>query len=335
MSQRLFQPKRKIYWTESSTVAGKKEGEGPLGQAYDLVFPSLEAGEATREQEEASAVRSAYEVLLKKSGYAANDVDLIFGGDLMNQCTASAFGLKESSVSYIGLYGACSTYVLGALCAAMSMESSFSTRCIFGASSNFATAERQFRAPLEYGGQRSPTAQWTVSGCGMGLLETTARTRIRVKDGLWGQIVDGGIKDVSNMGAAMAPAAADTLLRYFRFTRTSPKDYDAVVTGDLGLEGNRLLCEILKGNGIMDADRIGDCGLMIYHRKEQDVHCGGSGCACSALVHGAHFFPAFQNNTVQNMLLVGTGALMSPMTVQQGLSIPGIAHLIHFQKEED
>ncbi len=335
MPESVFTPKKKIYLTHCSSVAGKAEGEGPLREAYDFVFDKLTPDEASWEQEEAKLVQLALNTLLKKSSLTPGDLDLILGGDLMNQCTSTSFGVKDSDVCYFGLYGACSTYALSALIGAIAIESGFARRCVFGASSNFSTAERQFRTPLEYGGQRSPTAQCTVTGCGMGLLEENApNASVVIHQALCGRIVDAGITDVTNMGAAMAPAAADTLLRFFRLTNTSPADYDCIATGDLGLEGNRLLKEILRGEGISGVDSITDCGLLIYDRQKQDMHCGGSGCACSALVCGAHLFPAMQRGELHKLLLVGTGALMSPMTLQQGLSIPSIAHLIHFQKEE-
>ena len=335
MTDRIFTPQANIYLTHCSTVAGKAESQGPLGKYFDFVFPSLSMQEATWEQEEAVMVNQALNTLMKKSDLHAADLDLIFGGDLMNQCTASSFGIKDFDVPYVGLYGACSTYALSAILAATAIESGYAQRCVFGASSSFSTAERQFRSPLEYGGQRSPTAQITVTGCGMGLLEGgSQRNGVRWKQGLCGRIIDGGIKDVSNMGAAMAPAAADTLLRFFRLTETSPSDYDVIATGDLGWEGNQLLKEILAGEGISPTKNITDCGLLIYDRKEQDSHSGGSGCACSALVHGASLFPALQKGTIKKLLLVGTGALMSPMTIQQGLSIPAVAHLIYFEREE-
>ena len=334
MAERVFSPKRPIYLNACSTVGGKLEGEGPLGKKLDMVFSQGKDQEKTWEQAEAKMVNLAVQLLWKKTKLAPTDVDLILGGDLMNQCTATSFGLQEESLAFLGLYGACSTYAQGALLAGVALEAGWADRAAFLAASHYATAERQFRFPLEYGCQRPLYAQSTVTGCGAGLLSAVEnRTGIRLIDGLAGRIRNGGVTDVSNMGAAMAPAAADTLTRYFSLTGTGPQDYDCIATGDLGAEGLSLLREMLQGEGYPALDSLTDCGLQIFDRESQDVHCGGSGCACSALVTGSLWMEKLRGGQIQNLLLVGTGALMSPMTVMQKQTIPAIAHLVHLRKE--
>ncbi len=334
MKNKLFQPKEKIYLTECATVAGRLEKEGPLGECFDLTFDDIKAEELTWEQAESKMVNAAFDVLMKKASKNPEEIHLAFGGDLMNQCTASSFGIQHLDVPYLGLYGACSTFAQGALLSGIAMEAGVCDNSVFMASSHFSTAERQFRTPLEYGSQRSPTAQCTVTGCCAALLEKERRSDILLTQGLAGIIQDGGITDVSNMGAAMAPAAADTLIRYFSLSGTSPSDFDLIATGDLGSEGHLLTKEILKGSGYPMGDNFTDCGLLIYDRDRQDVHCGGSGCGCSAIVHGGHFFREMKAGNIKDMLLIGTGALMSPLTLMQNLAIPSIAHLVRFTKEE-
>ena len=335
MAERIFCPRRPIYLNACATVGGKLEAEGPLGQKLDMVFVEGKDQEKTWEQAEAKMVNLAVQLLWKKTGLSPEEVDLVLGGDLMNQCTATSFGLQEENVAYLGLYGACSTYAQGALLAGVALETGWADRAAFLAASHYATAERQFRYPLEYGCQRPLYAQSTVTGCGAGLLSAKEdRTHVRLAGGLAGRIRNGGVTDVSNMGAAMAPAAADTLIRFFDLTGTRPRDYDRIATGDLGAEGLSLLKEMLEGEGYRDLECLTDCGLQIFDRKAQDVHCGGSGCACSALVTGSLWLEQLTNGQIQDLLLVGTGALMSPMTVMQKQTIPAIAHLVHFKKEK-
>lgn len=331
----FFQPKKKLYLLNCATIAGKPEKEGPLGEYFDECFEDMKLGQESWEQAESEMIRLCFDLLGKKEPFLTEKNGVLIGGDLMNQCTASSFGLKNTNIPYLGLYGACSTFVQGALTAGLCLESGAASWAVFAASSHFSTAERQFRTPLEYGAQRSPTAQCTVTGCCTAQLSCERKGDVQLIDGLAGIIRDGGITDVSNMGAAMAPAAADTLIRYFATTKTSPSDYDLIATGDLGYEGHLLSKEILRGEGYDMGKNYTDCGLLIYDRERQDVHCGGSGCGCSALVFGAYLFGLLKEKQIRNLLLVGTGALMSPLTLMQGLSIPAIAHLVHFCTEEE
>ena len=251
----------------------------------------------------------------------------MFAGDLQNQCTGAAYGLLSYPVPYFGLYGACSTALEGILLGAMSISGGFASYCAAIASSHNCSAERQYRTPLNYGGQRTPTAQWTVTGAGAFVLGKASPGFVRVARGVVGITRDMGINDTNNMGAAMAPAAADTLCRFFHATKTKPSDYDAVVTGDLGNEGGEILCELMRLEGYELSEVYDDCGKRIYNNEMQDTHAGGSGCGCSAVVLAAHYLPALCSGGIRRMLLLGTGAMMSPDRIKQGENIPSIAHL--------
>ena len=335
MENTVFRPKKKIFLTHSATVAGKLEKEGPLGGYFDFAFEDLLLGQKSWESAEAEAVRLSLDLLIKKSRVARERIGAIFAGDLMNQCTAESTGMADSGIAYFGLYGACSTYAEGAILAAAAIEAGMCENAVFSASSSFATAERQYRTPLEYGAQRTPTAQCTVTGVCTSLLSCELSGRVRVRECLPGRIVRSGMRDPSNMGAAMAPAAADTLTRYFRLTSSSPADFDLIATGDLGSEGSALAKELLKSEGFVTDDRFTDCGMLIFDPKKQDVHCGGSGCGCSAAVTGAYLSRLIEEGVLKDVLLVGTGALMSPLSVMQKNDIPGAAHLVRFTREGD
>lgn len=264
---------------------------------------------------------------LEKAGVAESEVGLLFAGDLMNQCTSSSYGLLPFDIPMIGLYGACSTAAESLSLAAMATDL---TGRISAAvtSSHFCSAERQFRYPLEYGGQRTPTSQRTVTGAGAFLLER-GEGGVQIESIYFGRSVDSKITDICNMGAAMAPAAADTMLRYFEESGTRPNDYDKIVTGDLGKEGFTIT-KMLMAQKKMPVDEVyDDCGLLVYNSELQDMHAGGSGCGCSAVVAATRLFPELQEGKMKNLLFIGTGALMSPTSLQQGLSIVSIAHLVH------
>lgn len=335
MKDAIFRPEKKIILAHSAVIAGKLEKEGPLGEYFDFALEDLLLGQKTWESAEAEAVRLSFDLLMKKSQLGRDGIDAIFAGDLMNQCTSESTGMADTGIPYFGLYGACSTYAEGAILASIAIEAGLCRNAVFSASSNFATAERQYRTPLEYGSQRTPTAQCTVTGVCSSLLSCETGGRVRVKECLPGRIVRSGIKDATNMGAAMAPAAADTLSRYFKMSSLAPSDFDLIATGDLGAEGNRLARELLKAEGFETDGRFTDCGVLIYDAKKQDVHCGGSGCGCSAAVTGAYLTKLIEDGVLKNVLLVGTGALMSPLSVMQNNDIPGVAHLIRFTREEE
>lgn len=312
-----------------AAVGGAQEAKGPLGKQFDLIDESERFRQKTWEQSEGEMQRIALLRAMDKASICDKDVGHLFAGDLMNQCTSSSYGLMSYDIPYIGLYGACSTAAESIALASIMCDMTGSVSAAV-TSSHFCSAERQFRYPLEYGGQRTPTSQRTVTGSGAFLLGQS-RGKIRVKEVMFGRSVDSKINDICNMGAAMAPAAVDTLSRFFEESGSLPQDYDKIVTGDLGREGFEITKLMMAQKGYnMDAV-YDDCGLLIYNIDVQDMHAGGSGCGCSAVVAATSLFPSMARKEIRNLLLVGTGALMSPTSMQQGLSIASIAHLVHFE----
>ena len=316
-----------------ASAVGKKEFDGPLGQKFDLHDPDGLFGKKTWESAESEMQRMAFAIALSKAKLKDGDVGALFAGDLLNQCVGSAYGLLSFDVPYFGLYGACSTSAESLLLASMTVTLGAYKICGAVTSSHYCSAERQYRTPIEYGAQRPPTAQWTVTGAGAFLVGSPEDhpDGVRITAGMPGKAQDYGINDANNMGAAMAPAARDTLHRYFASTGASPKDYDKIVTGDLGFEGGSILCELMRADGIELSERYADCGQMIYHKKEQDVHGGGSGCGCAASVLAAHVLPTLRSGEWKRILFLATGAMMSPDLIKQGENIPSIAHLIELE----
>lgn len=311
-----------------ASVVSKKEGEGPLAGYFDIICDDTAFGEQTWEKAESRMQKDAVNKALEKAGLSSSGIDYIFAGDLLNQCISSTYGLRDLGIPFFGLFGACSTMAESLCLSGMLVEGGLANTAIAVTSSHFCSAERQFRFPLEYGGQRTPTSQWTVTGAGAAILgKQTAPPYLR--EICVGTIEDMGIKDMNNMGAAMAPAAAATLSRFFEDTCTGPDNYDLILTGDLGLVGSSLLCDLLAKEGYALAGKHNDCGLLIYDREKQDVHAGGSGCGCCASVLCSYVLPAIREGTLRDVLFIATGALMSPTSVQQGESIPSIAHLAH------
>lgn len=312
----------------SAGVCGKKEGEGPLRNDFDAVFDDTTMGQDSFELAESAMLHDAVIRALSDAEKSPADVDFVLAGDLLDQCTGSCFALKDLEIPFIGMYGACSTMALTLANGAM-LVSAGAQCCVAGASSHFASSERQFRFPLEYGGQRPPTAQWTVTGAGSAVIAQGAEnekcpkiTAVHI-----GTITDLGIKDANNMGAAMAPAAARTIAEFLKDTATQPEDYDLILTGDLGFTGTTLLHQVLKIEYNLNIQSVhNDCGLMIYNLKEQDVNSGGSGCGCSASVLCSHIIKQMKRGEYKKVLFVATGALMSPTSAKQGQPIPGIAH---------
>ncbi len=319
---------------ESACAGGKTEKEGPYGDYLDVFVDTDDLKTGTFEKAEAEMVRRTVDTLLAKAGITEKDVDLMIGGDLMNQCTATGYGLSGFDVPYLGLYGACSTFALGLLTAASLVDAGHIASAVVTASSHFCTAERQFRYPLAYGSVSGTTAQTTVTGCGAVLLKKAEPDEacVCLSDGLYGMVIDRGIRDAGNMGAAMATAAADTLLRYFGAAGRRMDDFDRVATGDLGREGLSLAAEMLREKQVTGDGVLCDCGEMIFDAEKQDVGCGGSGCGCSAVMTAGYFFDALKNGAISRMLLAGTGALMSPQSLQQGLSIPAVCHAVCLEK---
>ena len=307
----------------SAAVGGKKETEGPYGDCFDMHDLSGRFGKDTWEQSEAQMQGNALSIAMHKAKIRQEEIDVLLAGDLINQCTSSSYGLLSFGVPYFGIYGACSTSAEGLVLASLLLSGGHVNRAAVVASSHFCSAERQFRYPLDYGSQRPPTAQWTVTAAAAFILQAEGDGP-RITAVLPGRIVDGGITDANNMGAAMAPAAFDTLKRFLDATGTCPEDYDKIVTGDLGAEGSAILRDLFAREGVTLGEGYTDCGLMIYDRKRQDVHAGGSGCGCSASMLSG----VLLKNGYKKMLYMATGALMSPMSVKQGMSIPGIAHLV-------
>lgn len=313
------------------SVVGYMERGGPIGHCFDFYDDKKEGGDRfgqdTFEKAESEMQRMALNGALGKCHCDEKKLDALFAGDLLNQCVGSAYGLLDFDVPYFGLYGACSTAAEG-LMLACTMVSSVMECCASVASSHNCSAERQYRTPLEYGGQRPPTAQWTVTGAGAFVVQKQTRGKVRLTAAMPGIVVEKGITDANNMGAAMAPAAVHTLKRFFKASGTRPEHYDAIVTGDLGYEGGQILCDLMRYEGYELGERYGDCGQMIYCRQTQDIHAGGSGCGCSAVVLASYLLPKLERGEIKRMILLGTGAMMSPSSIQQGLAIPGIAHLL-------
>ena len=313
----------------SYSVVGKKEFEGPLSDFFDECCLDNRFGKSSWEKSESEMQRRALIGALKKSSFQDTGVDILLSGDLLNQCVGSNYGLLDFDTPFIGLYGACSTCALGLALGSCLVSGGTFNSCGTITSSHFCSSERQFRYPLEYGGQRTPTSQWTVTGAAAYILTTEGK--IKIPEVMFGKSVEMGISDISNMGAAMAPAAIDTLKRYFKETSHSAEDFDLIITGDLGYEGSEILKELLLNDGIDIRKNHVDCGLMIYDRLSQGVNAGGSGCGCSAVVLSSTILKNIEDGTLKDILFVGTGALMSPMTLLQGEAIPGIAHLVRIK----
>ena len=315
-----------------AAVVSKFEGNGPLAQYFDKIESDELFGEKSWEQAESRMQKDAVELALGKARVPANDVDYVFAGDLLNQCIGSHYGLRDLGIPFVGVYGACSTMAESLALAAMFVENKIAGQTLAVTSSHFCAAERQFRFPLEYGGTRTPTAQRTVTGSGAVLVgKHTEPPYVRAVT--MGTIEDMGVTDINNMGAAMAPAAAWTIKRFFDETSTGPDNYDLILTGDLASTGSDLLRELMTREGIDLKNKHNDCGLIIYDKHTQDVHAGGSGCGCSASVLCAYVIPQMKQGKLNNVLFCATGALMSPLAIQQGESIPGIAHLIHLSTQ--
>ncbi len=350
--QRIFSPALPPVLTFASSAVGYEEHRGRFGGAYDFHDDSDLFGADTWEHAEKALGYTTLNLLLAKAKMSPDDIDLVFAGDLQNQCVASAEGLLPTGIPFLGLYGACSTAVEGLLLGTMALNANPCLQnCAIVTTSHHCAAERQFRLPLEYGGQRTPTAQWTATAGGAFLLtrgepspgvESAHRSLAadgallhapRITAAMPGRMVDGGVSDAANMGAAMAPAAADSLLAFFAESGTSPADFDKIVTGDLGREGSEILREILRVSGVDLGTRHEDCGDRIYLPDKQDAHAGGSGCGCCAAVMAAHYLPLLRAGKLRRILFMATGALMSPSSIQQRGHILGIAPIVVLEGE--
>lgn len=329
---------RTIHFTEPpkilgcASVVGKKEGDGPLGGLFDKIIYDSYDGLDTYEDAESRLQTEAASIALGKCGLRTADIDVAFAGDLLNQCVGSTFGLKDYNIPYLGQYGACSTMAQNLIAASVFIASGAAKRALCSTSSHFCSAERQYRYPLEYGAVRTPTAQWTVTGAGCCVLGSTGESAIaKITRATVGKILDLGVKDPNNMGAAMAPAASETLAAFFKDTGSKPADFDCIFTGDLGEVGSKSLYDLLGGEGYDIRDNHFDCGLLIYDRRLQDVHSGGSGCGCCASVLCSKILRELENKQLKNVLFIATGALLSSTTAAQSKTIPSIAHLVDIQ----
>ncbi len=310
-----------------ASVAGKKESEGPLAKTFDVASQDTYFGQKTWEQAEKQMQKLALETLLNKAGLQRNQLGMAFSGDLLNQCIGSSFTLRNTGVPHLGLYGACSTMAESLLLASMAVGGGFSDNVVAMTSSHFASSERQYRFPLGYGGQRTPTAQWTVTGAGAALICASGNGP-RIEACTVGTVTDLGVRDANNMGAAMAPAAHHTIRAHFEDLGAAPEDFDLIVTGDLGHLGKDLLTQLLKKDGIQLGKKLTDCGTLVFDRETQDVHAGGSGCGCSAITLCGHLLGQLRSGKLKRILFCGTGALLSPTSTQQGLPIPGVCHAV-------
>ena len=315
-----------------ANVVGKKEGEGPLRDSFDYIDSDNTFGQPSWEKAESAMQKQALSLALTKADRTAAGVDWLFAGDLLNQCISSSYAARGRDIPFFGLYGACSTMGESLTLAAMALSGGFGQCAAAVVSSHFCSAERQYRTPLEYGGQRPPTAQWTVTGAGAVLLGREG-SGPRITHATVGKIVDKGVTDANNMGCAMAPAAADTILAHFRDTGRAPGFYDLIITGDLGILGSELLLELLRREGVHLSNHA-DCGALIFDPKRQDVHSGGSGCGCCASVLTGYLLTALKSGRWRNILFCPTGALHSPTACCQGESIPGICHAVAITSNE-
>lgn len=314
----------------TATIVGPKEKEGPLSKYFDKCIGDEFWGEKTWEKAESKFVKETSNLVINKSGISTNQIDFCFAGDLINQCISSSFGLRDLNIPFFGVFGACSTFVESNLLGAISIDGDFAEYVLCCSSSHFCSAEKQFRFPLELGNQRPPSSQWTVTGAGATILSKNGNGPF-ITILTPGKIVDMGIKDANNMGAAMATAALDTLISHFNDTGRSPNYYDAIFTGDLGYVGKDILIELAKTKGFNIASNYNDCGVLIFDKEKQDTHSGGSGCGCCASVFSGYIYKKLLDKEYKKILLIATGALTNSLTTQQGESIPGIAHAISIE----
>lgn len=310
-----------------ASAAGKKESEGPLSHTFDIKCRDAYFGQRTWEQGEKQMQKIVLQKLIQKSGISLSELDVVFSGDLLNQCIGSSFTLRNMGIPHLGLYGACSTMAESLLMASMAVGGGFVEKAVAMTSSHFASSERQYRFPLGYGGQRTPTAQWTVTGSGAALICAKGNGP-KITACTIGTVTDLGIKDANNMGAAMAPAAYSTIRAHMEDLGKTPQDYDLIVTGDLGQLGKEMLLELSKRDGLSLGGKLTDCGTMVFDNTKQDVHSGGSGCGCSAITLCGYLLNQLQCNKLKSILFCGTGALLSPTSTQQGLPIPGVCHAV-------
>jgi len=317
---------KRVFIAAGAAVVGRKEGEGPLGHEFDAVKEDSLMGEDSFERAEATMLEDACRLALLSARAAPESIDAFYAGDLLNQTISANYCARELSIPFFGLYGACSTFSEALILASTLIDGGFGRSALVAVSSHHDTAERQYRYPTEFGGQRPPFAQWTVTGAGACVLDSSSGGPV-ITQATIGRVYDMGVKDANNMGAAMAPAACETVRAHFEDSGRPLDYYDMVLTGDLGRVGRDILADLLEARGIRLGERLADCGVLMYG-PGQDVHAGGSGCGCSASVFLGHVYKQLKSRRLLRVLLVATGALHSPCMVQQGESIPGIAHAV-------
>lgn len=322
-----------VYIQATASVVGKKEGEGPLGGLFDQVEEDDMLGQKSWEDAESMFQSKAADLILGKSGLQKDDIRMIFSGDLLAQSIASTFGIGSWSRPIFGLYGACSTMGESLALGSMAVAGGYGDWILAMTSSHFATAEKEFRFPLGYGNQRPLSASWTVTGSGACLLGKK-KTKVKITGLTVGKIVDYGMKDSQNMGACMAPAAADTILQNFRDFSRRPEDYDKIFTGDLGSVGQQILLDLLEEEGYQLSGVHEDCGILIFDAKTQDTHAGGSGCGCSATVLASLIVPKIEAGDWKRVLFVPTGAMLSKVSFNEGGTVPGIAQAVVLERED-
>ena len=315
---------------ETASIVGKKEADGPLAKYFDVCLQDEFFGEKTWEKAESKMIKFAIETVIRKSNIAVSDIDYLLAGDLLNQCISSSFGIRDFEIPFLGIFGACSTFVEGMMIGSMLLDGGAGNYALAATSSHFCSAEKQFRFPLELGNQRPPTSQWTVTGSSAAVLSKSG-TGPFITHVTPGKIVDRGITDANNMGSAMAPAAVSTILTHLKDTGRKPTYYDAIITGDLGHIGKGIVLDLCKAEGFQLSSVYNDCGVLMFDKEKQDTHSGGSGCACCGTVFSGYFFNQLKEKKIKNMLLVATGALLNSTSTQQGESIPGIAHAISIE----
>lgn len=316
----------------SAAIGGKMESQGPLSDYFDKINEDPYMSADTFEKGESQLQKQAVIHAVQKARLSYDDIDVMFGGNLLNQCVGTTYGIRDFEIPFLGIYGACSTMAEGLLMSSVFVDGGYADKALAVTSSHFCTAERQYRFPLNYGGQRTPTSQYTATAGGA-LVVSGKENPPYVRACTVGKIVDLGVSDANNMGAAMAPAAFETINQFFKDTGKKPSDFDAIVTGDLGKVGSRILCELFERENINIRDNHKDCGLMLYSFENQDVHAGASGCGCAGSVLCGYFLPKLRSGAIRNILFTATGALMSPTVNQQGESIPSIAHSVWLSHE--
>jgi stage V sporulation protein AD len=318
-----------VYIITTASTVGPKEGEGPLAEFFDIILPDSLCGEDSWEKAESKIVKDTFGKALSKSKLSQENIDYIISGDLLNQNSGSTFAIRDMDIPFFGIFGACSTMGEGMSLGALLIDGGFANNILVGASSHFCASEKQFRFPLELGTQRTPTSTWTVTGQGSAILSNNTNEKCpRITAITTGKIIDMGITDANNMGAAMAPAAFDTLNAHFSDLSLNPDYYDLIITGDLGYVGHDLVLKMFSEKNMDLSKNYSDCGILIFDKDKQDTNSGGSGCACSAVTFAGYLYKKLKDEQLNKLLFVPTGALMSPTSAQQGETIPGIAHAI-------